>query len=133
MPKFFAALLAALALCTAHSQAHPIAPAPFQTTAARDAAVTGLARRIYAQMRVGKVDAALLTPEMNKTLTPEALAKTRPVFEQLGDPTDLTLLKREAVRAGMQYEYLADFALAQLHVTIVVTPEGKVGGYDVVL
>ena len=133
MPKFFATLLAALVLCTAHSQVRPNAPVPFQTTAARDAAVTALARRVYAQMRAGKVDTALLTPEMNKTLTPEALAQTRPVFEQLGDPTNLTLVKRETVRAGTQYDYLADFALAQLHVKILVTAEGKVGGYDVEL
>lgn len=95
-----------------------------------DAAVTALARKIYSQMRAGKVDEALLTAAMSQQLSPEALAQTKPVFDQLGDPLKLTLERGEKVSGGTRWVYLAVFPAAQLHVTILVTADGKVGGYD---
>lgn len=94
-----------------------------------DPAVTSLALKIYGQMRAGKVDAALLSEQMQKAMTPEALAQNKPMFDQLGDPTKLTLEKKETVALGTKWEYLATFAAAQFHVDIFVDTAGKVGGY----
>lgn len=91
--------------------------------------MTALARKIYSQMRTGKVDETLMTVEMNQTLSPAILAQTRPIFDQLGDPVKLTLISRAAIPDGVAWDYLAEFASAQLHVKIVVMTSGKVGGY----
>jgi D-alanyl-D-alanine carboxypeptidase len=128
MSKVIAALLVASAL--SFTQAKPaIASAPFRAAPVEDASVTALARKIYAQMRAGKVDPSLLTAEMNEGLSPEKLSQVRAMFDQLGDPTNLTLSTREEIPGGTQYVYLAEFAKAQLHVKIVLTPDGKVAGY----
>lgn len=142
MPIPFASLLFA-ALClapqasaAAQSQANPHPQSATQPSSSpavapprEDPAITALALKIYAQMRSGKVDDTLLTPEMNKALTPEVLAGSQPVFAQLGEPTRLTLQTVEPGPGGLQYTYLATFPTAQFHVRILVTPEGKVGGY----
>ena len=113
----------------------PQAPATAaQATAKADAlkedpAVTALALKIYSQIRAGKVDEELITAEMNKALSPAVLGQYKPMFEQLGDPQKLTLETGEKTAAGTSWSYLAVFAMAQLHVHIFITPEGKVGGY----
>ena len=93
--------------------------------------MTALARKIYGQMRAGKIDPSLLTDQMNAGMTPAALAQVKPVFDQLGDPTKLTVEKREAIAQGTVYQYLAEFPSAQLHVVIVIDKDGKVAGYRV--
>jgi len=112
------------------------APAPAATNAAvakEDPAVTRLALKIYAQMRAGKVDTSLLTDAMNKELSPEALAQQKPIFDQLGDPVKLALESSEKTADGTRWVYVATFAMAQLHVTIYVMKDGKVGGYALAL
>ncbi len=98
-----------------------------------DAAVTALALKIYSQMRGGKVDEALMTAEMNKALSPEVLTAQKPIFDQLGDPVKLALESRSDTAAGKKWVYVATFAMAQLHVTIFVMKDGRVGGYDLAL
>ena len=97
--------------------------------AVEDPAATALARKIYTQMRAGAVDPALLTPQMQAGLKPEVLAQQKPVFDQLGDPTKLEFEKVETLPQGKTHTYLATFAAAQLHVSIFITSDGKVGGY----
>lgn len=94
-----------------------------------DPAVTALARKVYTQMRAGGVDPALLSPQMASLLTSDALTKQKPVFDQLGDPTKLTLESRSTSAQGITWRYLADFPAAQLHVTISIGQDGKVAGY----
>ena len=50
--------------------------------------MTALALKIYGQMRTGKVEEGLMTPEMNKALSPAVLAEQKPIFDQLGDPCE---------------------------------------------
>ena len=88
-----------------------------------------MALKIYAQMRAGKVDSALLTPEMAAAATPEILAQTKPMFDTLGDPKQLKLESAEKLPKGTSYLYLATFPTAQFHISLFITPEGKVGGY----
>ena len=128
MFSFLFAILLAATPAQAQSPA-----APTQTTEApkEDPAVTALALKIYGQMRTGKIDESLLSEQMNKALTPELLAQNKPVFDQLGDPTKLTLQSRKSSPQGTAYDYLADFAAAQLHVRIYIDPTGKVAGYNV--
>jgi len=109
------------------------APAASAPVVKEDPAVTALALKIYAQMRSGKVDEALLTPEMNKELAPSVLALEKPVLDQLGAPVKLVLEKSESTAAGTRWVYLATFAAAQLHVTIYVMKDGRVGGYALAL
>jgi len=118
------------------AQAPAQVPAPTAATAPvakEDAAVTALALKIYAQMRAGKVDASLLTDAMSKELSPEALAQQKPIFDQLGDPLKLALESSEQTAAGTRWVYVATFAMAQLHVTIYVMKDGRVGGYALAL
>lgn len=131
MPNILTALAFVAAL--AHPQAQTPAAAPTQATEAprEDPAVTALALKIYAQMRTGKVDPSLLSEQMNKSLTPEVLTKNKPAFDQLGDPGKLTLQSRNTTPQGTGYDYLANFAEAQLHVRIFIDNAGKVGGYFV--
>ena len=135
----FAAFVLAVALSA--QTAPPTQPAPPNsppaaqaTTAsaaapAADPGVTAMALKIYAQMRAGKVDHDLLTPEMNTASTPEILAQTKPMFDTLGDPKELRLVSSEKLAKGTNYLYLAIFPTAQFHISIFITPEGKVGGY----
>jgi hypothetical protein len=109
------------------------APVVQANAPAEDPLVTALARKIYSQMRAGKVDEALMTSEMNKALSPDVLAAQKPIFDQLGDPLKLTLESTEKTAAGAKWVYLATFATAQLHMTILVMKDGRVGGYDLAL
>ncbi len=127
------ALLLAVAIPLAVPPAAQTVPPPPPPAAREDPAVTVLARKIYSQMRAGKVDDALLTLEMQKTLTPDALAQTRPPMAQLGDPIRITLESSAPADRSTRWVYLAVFAAAQLHVTILVTKDGKVGGYTLAL
>jgi len=106
----------------------PTPPAQVQP-AKEDPAVTALALKIYAQIRTGKVDEALMTDAMNKELGPAVLAQYKPIFDQLGDPQKLTLESSEKTAQGTMWVYVAVFAAAQLHVHILVMTDGKVGGY----
>ena len=114
---------------TANPAPQPAASSPAAAVPVEDPAVTALAKKIYSQMRAGKVDESLLSPEMNKAMTPEALTQQKPVFDQLGEPTKLTLEKSETLPQGRRYEYLAVFEAAQLHVRIFIDKDGKVAGY----
>ena len=112
------------------AQSPAVAPSAASTEAPKeDPAVTALALTIYKQMRAGKVDPALLTEQLQKAMTPEALAQNKPMFDQLGDPSKLVLEKKETVEKGTKWEYLATFAAAQFHVDILVDKSGKVAGY----
>ena len=117
-----------LALGAHTSQAQTQQPAA-ASAPQEDPAITALALKIYAQMRSGKVDPALLSDEMNKAFSPQTLAETQPLFDQLGDPTKLTLQSRTATAQATTYLYLATFATAQFHVSIIVDAAGKVAGY----
>ena len=104
-------------------------PAAKADAMAENPAVTALALKIYGQIRAGKVDDALLTEAMSKELGPTVLGQYKPIFDQLGDPQKLTLESGETVAGGTRWVYLAVFAMAQLHVNLFVTADGKVGGY----
>ncbi len=132
MPSPLLTLLLTLSFAQAQAPATPTSPPvakPAVEAAREDPAVTALALKIYAQMRAGKVDPALLSGEMARALTPDVLAQTQPVFDQLGNPTKLSLEAREAKDRGTSYVYLATFATAQFHVRILVDSTGKVAGY----
>ena len=134
MPSLFATLAFLLLTPPALQQAPPAANAPVPAADApaapvEDPAVTALALKIYAQMRAGKVDTTLLTPEMNTAATPEILAQMKPMFDTLGDPKTLKLEAGEKLGKGMSYLYLAIFPTAQFHITLFITEDGKVGGY----
>ena len=129
MPPITAVLTLALALLTPQNKPSQVPAATVAATPAEDPAVNSLARKIYAQMRAGKVDEALLTPEMNAALTPAVLAQSKPMFDQLGDPTKLTLEGSTAGASNTTYVYLATFATAQFHVILSVNSAGRVSGY----
>ena len=121
-------LLLFFTLATA-GQATPPAPAPAQSLPADDPATHALALKIYTQMRAGKVDEILLSPQMNQALTPQILSQKKPVFDQLGDPTSLLLQTTDKIGGGTRYTYLATFTAAQLHVQLFLDAQGRVGGY----
>jgi CubicO group peptidase (beta-lactamase class C family) len=113
----------------------PVQPAstPIAATVApkEDPAVTALARKLYVQFMDGKVDTTLFTPTAAAAFTPALLAKTQPVFRQLGQPKKLLLVSRRDVDGGTAFNYLATFEIAELHLLIVIAPDGKVAGYRI--
>lgn len=118
--------------CVLGLQAQSPAAVPSATTteaAREDPAVTALALTIYKQMRAGKVDPALLTEAAGKMLTPGMLASSKPVFDQLGNPTKLVVEKKETVPQGTKWEYLVTFPTAQLHLDLLIDSSGKVAAY----
>ena len=123
-PLFFAASSAPQTAAPPASPSPPAATAPVE-----DPALTATALKIYAQMRAGKVDPTLFTPEMNAALTPQILATNKPLMDQLGNPTAFKLESMTKLPNGTSYLYLATFPTAQFHVGLLVTPEGKIGGY----
>ena len=127
---FAFALLTALSPPTpSQSAAAPPPPAASAPAPVENSAITAMALKIYAQMRAGKVDDALLTRQMQAAATPELLAQTKPMFDTLGDPKDLKLEAVTKIGDATNYTYLAIFPTAQFHISILITPEGKVGGY----
>lgn len=105
-------------------------PAAHAAVAKENPAITALALKIYGQMRAGKVDETLLTDSMKKELSPMTLTLQRPILEQLGNPVRLTLESTDKTPYGIRWVYMAVFATAQLHVTIYVMSDDKVGGYE---
>ena len=96
-------------------------------------AITALVLKIYSQMRTGKVDETLLTDMMNSQLSPMVLALERPIFDQLGNPVKLTLESSGKTPYGTRWIYLVVFPTAQMHVSIYMMSDGKVGGYELSL
>jgi len=117
-------LLLTLALLLAPPQTPAPAPLPPENPA-----VTALALKLYAQARAGKLDPALITPEMAQALDPGTLAQEKPIFDQLGDPTRIVFETAEKHTKGTLYTYQVTFATAQLHVKIFIHPDGKFAGY----
>jgi CubicO group peptidase (beta-lactamase class C family) len=110
--------------------AQPASP-PAAVAPKEDPAVTALARKLYVQFMDGKVDTTLFTPTAAAAFTPALLAKTQPVFRQLGQPKKLLLVSRRDVDGGTAFNYLATFEIAELHLLIVIAPDGKVAGYRI--
>jgi mannose-6-phosphate isomerase-like protein (cupin superfamily) len=100
------------------------APAP-----TGDAAITALILKIYRQMMAGKVDPALLTPQLYATLTPEIVAQAQALFTTFGEPTKLTLKSRQTTPTGTGYVYTGTFPTGDFQVVIDITAAGKVSGY----
>ena len=113
---------AALLACLLGWQTTPTSPS-------ENPAVTALALKIYGQMRTGRVDPTLMTPEMSQQFTPETLAEEKPLFDQLGDPVKITLESSVPHTRGILYTYLATFRTAQFHVQLFVHPDGRFAGY----
>jgi hypothetical protein len=117
-------LLLSLALLLPPQQ--PAAPAPPQQ---ENPAVTALALKLYAQARAGKLDPALITPEMAQALDPATLAQEKPIFDQLGEPTRIVFESAEKHTKGTLYTYQVTFPTAQFHVKIFIHPDGRFAGY----
>lgn len=101
------------------------ASAPLQ----EDPAVTALALKLYAQARTGRLDAALITPEMAQALDSTSLAQEKPLFDQLGEPTRILFVSAEKHTKGTLYTYQVTFPTAQFHVKIFIHPDGRFAGY----
>ena len=100
-------------------------PAPLQ----EDPVVTALALKLYAEARAGKLDPALITPEMALTLDAATLAQEKALFEQLGDPTRILFVSAEKHTRGILYTYQVTFPTAQFHVRLFIHPDGRFAGY----
>ena len=92
-------------------------------------AVTALVLKIYRQMMAGKVDASLLTPEMNAALTPGVSAQAQALFLQLGEPSKLTLKMQMPSVDGTAYVYTGTFTTGDFKVLIELNKAGQVSGY----
>ena len=102
------------------------------TTAAapsKDDPVTALVLKIYRQMMAGKVDPTLLTPEMNAALTPATLAQAQMLFQQLGEPTKVTMKTHAPSATGTSYVYTGTFTTGDFQVLIEINKAGQVSGY----
>ena len=100
--------------------------------AAADDGVTMLVLKIYRQMMAGKVDPALLSPEMNAALTPDTLAQAQMLFKQLGEPSKLTMKMHMPSAAGTSYVFAGTFVTGDFQILIEVNKAGQVSGYRLV-
>jgi mannose-6-phosphate isomerase-like protein (cupin superfamily) len=98
-------------------------------TPSKDDAVTALVLKIYRQMMAGKVDPTLITPEMNATLTPATIVQAQLLFQQLGEPSKLTLTAHSPSANGASYIYTGTFTTGDFKVLIEVNRAGQVSGY----
>jgi mannose-6-phosphate isomerase-like protein (cupin superfamily) len=94
-----------------------------------DDPVTALVLKIYRQMMAGKVDPSLLTPEMNAALTPDTLVQAQILFQQLGEPSKLTMKMHMPSAGGTSYVYTGTFVTGDFQVLIDVNKAGQVSGY----
>jgi len=106
--------------------APPAKPSP---AASAEDAVTALVLKIYRQMMAGKVDSALITPEMNAALTPDTIAQAQALFQQLGEPAKLTMKMHMPSADGTSYVYTGTFTTGDFQVLIEVNKAGQVSGY----
>jgi mannose-6-phosphate isomerase-like protein (cupin superfamily) len=106
-------------------QANPAATADTE-------AVTALVLKIYRQMMAGKVDPTLITPEMRAALTPDTLAQAQALFQQLGEPSKLTLKMHMPSAGGTSYVYSGTFTTGDFQVLIEINKAGQVSGYRLV-
>jgi mannose-6-phosphate isomerase-like protein (cupin superfamily) len=95
----------------------------------KDDPVTTLVLKIYRQMMAGKVDPTLLTPEMNAALTPATLAQAQMLFQQLGEPSKVTMKTHTPSADGTSYVYTGTFTTGDFQVLIEVNKAGQVSGY----
>jgi D-alanyl-D-alanine carboxypeptidase len=96
-----------------------------------DPAVHALAMKMLDQMAAGKVDRSVLSAEMNAAVTPEMLAGIAPQLQALGPIENLSLLEKTAMNGGTNYVYAAQFSSGTHKIVVVMTADGKVGGYRV--
>jgi mannose-6-phosphate isomerase-like protein (cupin superfamily) len=94
-----------------------------------DGGVTALVLRIYRQMMAGKVDVALLTPEMNAQLTPDVLGQAQMLFTAFGEPAKLTLKSKQPTANGTGYIFTGTLPTGDFQVMIEVNAGGQVAGY----
>jgi mannose-6-phosphate isomerase-like protein (cupin superfamily) len=92
-------------------------------------AVTALVLKIYRQMMAGKVDPTLITPAMNAALTPDTIAQAQLLFQQLGEPSKLTMKSQTPSADGTGYVYAGTFTTGDFQVLIDVNRAGQVSGY----
>ena len=99
------------------------------TAPSADDAVTALVLKIYRQMMAGKVDPALLTPEMNAALTPDMLLQAQILFQQLGEPSKLIMTTHMPSAGGTSYVFTGTFSTGDFKVVIEMNKAGQVSGY----
>jgi hypothetical protein len=114
------------------------ADAAAQSTATQDAvkpqqdtaAVTTLVLKLYRQIAAGQLDRSQLTPEASMALTPDLLVQAQALFQQLGEPTKLTLkMHMAAADGGTSYVYTGTFTTGDFQVLIGLSKSGQVSGF----
>ena len=101
-------------------------------TGPSEAEVTALVLKVYRQMMSGKLDPALLSPQMNAALTPDVTAQAQALFNGLGEPQKLALKSQQPTAGGTAYVYSGTFTAGDFQVLIELNKTGQVSGYRLV-
>jgi CubicO group peptidase (beta-lactamase class C family) len=115
----------------------PHVSAPQQVASAEgteeDTRTQALARKMFEEISIGKPDRAILTPEMNVALTPEEIARSSRQLSALGHLIQMSMKQRSRMANGngVNYIYLAFFTGGVRQIQILVTNDGKVGGFSI--
>jgi CubicO group peptidase (beta-lactamase class C family) len=93
---------------------------------ADDRAIMERARNCLDQLQKGDLDRSQLSPQLNRSLTPQMLAQTAAQLGALGKPTSLSLV-RKTVQGGIKmFVYRATFATAGWDYIFGLDSAGKI-------
>ena len=91
---------------------------------------TAKARRVYAMLRSGTIDRALMTADSNYYFTATALADYKATLAPLGEPKSFELVRAPRLRGGfVNRNYRAVFADRVLNIVTYAEP-GETGRYE---
>ncbi|MGA9721467.1 MAG: hypothetical protein WBQ86_03340, partial [Candidatus Binatus sp.] len=97
---------------------------------AEDPSVSALVRKIFSQVRQGKIERPLFTKDMNEVFRsqmPDVMNR----FGALGDLGAMVFQGSSPENGGTRYNYLGTFAAGEHHIEISIGPRGKVAGYKI--
>ncbi len=97
---------------------------------AEDPSVSALVRKIFSQVRQGKVEKLLFTKDMNEVFRSQ-MPTVMNRYGALGDLGALVLQGSSPENGGTKYTYLGTFAAGERHIEIFIGPRGKVAGYKI--
>ncbi len=97
---------------------------------AEDPSVSALVRKVFRQVRQGKIERPLFTKDMDEVLHAQ-MPNVMNRFGALGDLGALVFQGSNPENRGTKYTYLGTFAAGQHHIEISIGPRGKVAGYKI--
>jgi CubicO group peptidase (beta-lactamase class C family) len=110
---------------------HPeLATTAGKTVGGEDPAITARVKAVWNEFTSGKLDRAQFSDQLNKVLTPDAVAGASAQMKALGAPSSWSYAGSQKSGQLTAYNYRVAFANGiSMTVTMALTPDGKIDGY----